>query len=697
MHNVSTVCCHPELPIILSGSEDGTVKLWHSTTYRSENTLNYGFERCWSLCALKGTNSVAIGYDEGTVMIKLGREEPIASMDSGGKIIWAKHNEIQSVNVKSLAADEEVIDGERLPLAVKELDICEIYPQSLKHSSNGRFGAVCGDGEYIIYTAVAWRKKSFGNALEMVWAQDSGDYAIRESTSCIKVFKNFKETKIVKPNFSADMIFGGNLIAVKSADVVFFYDWNECRVVRRIDVNPLEIFWSENGELVTLACEDSFYVLKYNKELAMQVLESGVELEEDGIEDAFELQYEIPEKVKTGLWVGDCFIYTNSLSRLNYTVGGEVITMHHLDRPLYLVGFLPKEDRVYLMDKDYNIISFQLMLSVLEYQTAVVRQDFETAASVLPSIPVEQHNRIARFLEAQGYKEEALQVATDNEHRFELAMALEKMDVAYQIVTENESDIKWKQLGDMALRKAQFDLGSECLHRAKDFSGMLMLSFVSGDGAAMDSLAALAQKEGRSNIAFVSLFLRGRIQECLDLLVATGRAPEAAFLSRTYKPSAVSKMVGIWKEELAAENPKAADAIADPNDYPNLFPDLHMALLAEEWASTQTQTIPSHEYPLHASDSLVDLIENMKNVESGKEPDPQTSILGDPEEEVEEFHEAEEEPKDIVQEVPVDAVASTSETTPNEDDLEAELDKELEGDLDLGGDADLEGDEDFLK
>lgn len=209
MHNVSTVCCHPELPIILSGSEDGTVKLWHSTTYRSENTLNYGFERCWSLCALKGTNSVAIGYDEGTVMIKLGREEPIASMDSGGKIIWAKHNEIQSVNVKSLAADEEVIDGERLPLAVKELDICEIYPQSLKHSSNGRFGAVCGDGEYIIYTAVAWRKKSFGNALEMVWAQDSGDYAIRESTSCIKVFKNFKETKIVKPNFSADMIFGG--------------------------------------------------------------------------------------------------------------------------------------------------------------------------------------------------------------------------------------------------------------------------------------------------------------------------------------------------------------------------------------------------------------------------------------------------------------------------------------------------------
>lgn len=34
--------------------------------------------------------------------------------------------------------------------------------QSLKHNSNGRFVTVCGDGEYVIYTALAWRNKSFG-------------------------------------------------------------------------------------------------------------------------------------------------------------------------------------------------------------------------------------------------------------------------------------------------------------------------------------------------------------------------------------------------------------------------------------------------------------------------------------------------------------------------------------------------------
>lgn len=39
---------------------------------------------------------VVIGYDEGTIMVKLGQEVPVASVDSSGKIIWARHNEIHT-------------------------------------------------------------------------------------------------------------------------------------------------------------------------------------------------------------------------------------------------------------------------------------------------------------------------------------------------------------------------------------------------------------------------------------------------------------------------------------------------------------------------------------------------------------------------------------------------------------------------
>lgn len=63
---------------------------------------------------------------------------------------------------------------------------------------------MCGDGEYIIYTAMALRNKSFGSGQEFVWGADSSVYAIRESSSLVKIFKNFKESKTFKPDFGAE-------------------------------------------------------------------------------------------------------------------------------------------------------------------------------------------------------------------------------------------------------------------------------------------------------------------------------------------------------------------------------------------------------------------------------------------------------------------------------------------------------------
>ncbi len=294
--NVSVVCFHPELPIIITGSEDGTVRIWHSNTYRLENTLNYGMERVWALSYLRGANDVAIGYDEGTICIKLGREEPAVSMETSGKIIWAKHNEIQTSNIKA-AAEGDVKDGERIVMPIKDLGNCEVYPQSLVHSPNGRFVVVCGDGEYIIYTALAWRNKSFGTALEFVWAQDSNEYATRESNSKIRIFKNFKEKPVVvKPVFSVEGIFGGSLLGAKSSTFLNFYDWETGATVRRIEVVARHVFWSET-DLVCIAGDDGFYILKFNRFAYAQYLDKygAANVGEEGVEEAFEFISDISE------------------------------------------------------------------------------------------------------------------------------------------------------------------------------------------------------------------------------------------------------------------------------------------------------------------------------------------------------------------------------------------------------------------
>merc|ERR1719240_1633239 len=111
-NNVSTAMFHPALPIILTGSEDGTVRVWHAATYRLEATLNYLLERVWCIAVQRGSNNAAIGYDEGTVVIKLGSEDPVASMAKGGKIILAKGNDIQAANLKLGDDASTIADGE---------------------------------------------------------------------------------------------------------------------------------------------------------------------------------------------------------------------------------------------------------------------------------------------------------------------------------------------------------------------------------------------------------------------------------------------------------------------------------------------------------------------------------------------------------------------------------------------------------
>ncbi|XP_061422255.1 coatomer subunit beta' isoform X1 [Lethenteron reissneri] len=654
--NVSCVSFHPELPIIITGSEDGTVRIWHSSTYRLESTLNYGMERAWCVSGLRGSNTIALGYDEGSIIVKLGREEPAMSMDSSGKIIWAKHSEVQQANLKAMG-EAEIKDGERLPLAVKDMGSCEIYPQTISHNPNGRFVVVCGDGEYIIYTAMALRNKTFGSAQEFVWAHDSSEYAIRENSSTVKLFKNFKEKKSFKPDFGAEGIYGGFLLGVRSMSGLAFFDWESTELVRRIEIQPKNIFWSDSGELVALATEDSFFILRYHSEKVVAAQETHQGVTEDGVEDAFEVLGEIQEVVKTGLWVGDCFIYTNSVNRLNYYVGGEIVTIAHLDRTMYLLGYIPKDNRLYLGDKELNMVSYSLLLSVLEYQTAVMRRDFDMADKVLPTIPKEQRTRVAHFLEKQGFKSQALAVSCDPEHRFELALQLGELKIAYQLATEAESEQKWKQLAELATSRCQFQLAQECLHRAQDYGGLLLLATASSDQAMVTRLAQGAERDGKNNVAFLSYFLQGNLDKCLEVLINTNRLPEAAFLARTYLPSEVSRVVKLWRESLAKSNQKAADSLADPTEYENLFPGLREAAAGELYLRTTSSTRLACQYPLVTPNEERNVLEEAKGYTPKETTAAKQLVVGgiqekptivQEEEKVEEEEEVEEEVEDDV-------------------------------------------------
>ncbi|KAF8121048.1 coatomer WD associated region-domain-containing protein [Boletus edulis] len=420
---------HPNLPIIINGSEDGTVRIWNDNTYRLENTLSYALEMSWCVALRRDANEVAIGFDEGIVVIKLGRDEPTFSMDPAGKLIYTRNQLVLSGNVQSLTEDTTA-EGNRIPLPIKELGTTEIFATNLFHSPNGRFVTVVGDGEYIIYTALAWRNESFGNGLSFAWAGDSNTYAVLESKLKLRVYKNFKERGGAgvkgSGSWSIDGLHGGPLLGAQGKGFVAFWDWESGEMM---DVDAKNIYWSGTGSLVAITSQDSFYVVS-----------------------------EVSDNVMTAKWVGDCFIYTTTGNRINYFVGNESYTIGPSDTPMYILGYIPAHNRVYLADKDMHIYTYALSLSVVEYQTAVLRGDMEGAAEILPTPPKEQLNKVARFLERRDLKEIVIQVTSDPDHKFDLSLQLDDLDAAVDIIMRNSKNA----IPDLAEDVQQLNLHAAC-------------------------------------------------------------------------------------------------------------------------------------------------------------------------------------------------------------------------------------------
>ena len=60
----------------------------------------------------------------------------------------------------------------------------------------------------------------------------------------------------------------------------------------------------------------------------------------------------------------------------------------------------------------------------------------------------------------------------------------------------------------------------------QDYGGVLLLASATGDASALSSLATGSGAGDKYNVAFLSYFMMGKLEECLDLLVKSDRLPE---------------------------------------------------------------------------------------------------------------------------------------------------------------------------
>jgi coatomer subunit beta' len=95
-------------------------------------------------------------------------------------------------------------EGDKIKPIVKELGHSETFPQSIRFSPTGRYFAVCGDSDFVVYAYPKYVNTAFGTGNELAWATvhlNQNIYAVKTDNGTVKIYKNFGEHKAFKTSF----------------------------------------------------------------------------------------------------------------------------------------------------------------------------------------------------------------------------------------------------------------------------------------------------------------------------------------------------------------------------------------------------------------------------------------------------------------------------------------------------------------
>ena len=576
--SVTTIVAHDRLPFIISGSEDGEFRLWDQQTFNCVKVCDYNRGRIWSIGMKKDSTIIAVGYDMGSMIFKLSKETPVITMDHNGNVIWCGNNDtVFSARVSKSV--KTTSDG--LPVVLineRELSVSDITPQKIEYNSNGGFVSVSDRDQYIVYTSRGWRSRSFGQASGFAWSTEIQRYATQKGSKRILLYYGFKEEKMFKCDFEIKQLFSGALLGVKGDRFIQFYDWIYGKLICHINIDVKQVVWSSNGSQVSISSSKSAFILDYNSGRVCSVVENEAKISSDGISKAFTMRHEISERFKTGVWVDKCFIYTTSHS-LNYCIGTHIETIVRLSDKAYILGYIPRYNRVFLSDRHSRVVAYKLNLALINYQTAVLENDFNKAEGNLKFMSEQEMNRTARFLDSNGYLCEALRISRDTEHRFDMAIRLGHRDIAYKEAIVINLPSKWKQLTDLALISGDFGMAIESMWKCKDYSSLLLVYTSRGDQSGLSRLGKVTLHQDIFNIAFSCFYTIGSHSECVDVLVRSGRYSLACMFSRVYIPSRLTALIDLWRSSTRhSRDALLLKQISDPIRHSELFPDYKESL-----------------------------------------------------------------------------------------------------------------------
>ena len=520
MNNVSCVMFHAKQDIIVSNSEDKSIRIWDATKRTGIQTFRREHDRFWILAAHPEMNLLAAGHDSGMIVFKLERERPAFSV-SGDTVFYVKDRFLRYYEYST--QKEVQVAPIRRPGTVS----LNQSPRTLSYSPTENAILICSDvdgGSYELYIVP---KDSAGRSDYLQEARKGAGssavfiarnrFAVLERSSNNVLVKNLKNEIVKKTSLpvATDAIYyaGTGNILCKAEDRVVIFDLQQRLVLGELQAPTVKyVVWSSDMESVALLSKHAIIIA--NKKLVHRcTLHETI-------------------RVKSGAWdENGVFIYT-TLNHIKYCLpNGDSGIIRTLDVPIYITRVIG--NNIFCIDRDGKNKLVTVDASEYIFKLALFRKRYDHVMSMIKNSQL-CGQAVISYLQQKGFPEVALHFVKDEKTRFNLALESGNIQIAVASAKELDDKDHWYRLGIEALRQGNVGIVEYAYQRTKNFDRLAFLYLITGY---LDKVGFMCKIAGQNNNfmgQFHNALYLGDVRKRVEILENTGQLALAYVTAATH-------------------------------------------------------------------------------------------------------------------------------------------------------------------
>lgn len=547
-NNVSSAIFHPRQDLILSDSEDKTIRVWDLTKRTAVATFRRDHDRFWVLTSHPELNLFAAGHDSGLIVFKLERERPAFQVHSN-ELYYIK-NSVLHIHDFPSTADQEV-------MSVRKLGSQFVAPRTLSYNPAERAILLTSPyegGSYELYRL----PKNLGGTLQEPSDESMkgvghaalfiarNRFAVFDKTTQVIQIRDLqnKETKSFKtPGQVTDIYYAGpgSLLMATPTSVILF-DIQQRRVTAELAVSSVKyIVWSTDMSMIALLSKHTITIATKDLKQTSQIHETI--------------------RIKSATWDDSGVLIYCTLNHIKYALPqGDNGIVRTLDQPIYLTRI--KGKKLYALDRDGKVREIVIDPTEYRFKLALVKKQYEEVLHIIRTSNLVGQSIIA-YLQKKGYPEIALHFVRDDKTRFELALECGNLDVALETAKSMNKPDYWTKLGAEALRHGNYKIVELSYQRTKKLDKLSFLYLLEGNETNLRKMLEISQLQKDPLMRFQNAVYLGDVEERIRLLQDVGQLPLAYMTAKTHglTEQADAILAAAGKTEADIELPEMPDQL----------------------------------------------------------------------------------------------------------------------------------------